>query len=94
MLTKYNNICVICGRPKQDIHHLVFGRGLRELADEDNLTAPLCRMCHDEIHNNGVASGLSKIVGQLLFEMEQVKKGVPQETAREQFRKRYGRSYL
>jgi hypothetical protein len=51
-------------------------------------------MCHSEIHNNGVASGLSKIVGQLLFEMELVKKGVPQEVAREQFRKRYGRSYL
>jgi ribosomal protein S14 len=94
MLTKYNNICVICGRPKQDIHHLVFGRGLRELADEDNLTAPLCRMCHDEIHNNGVASGLSKIVGQLLFEIDHVQQGETQDQARETFRKRYGRSYL
>lgn len=94
MLTNYDNICVICGKPKQHIHHLVFGVGLRVLADEDKLITPICEECHSEIHNNGVASGLSKIIGQLVYEMELVKKGVPQEMAREQFRKRYGRSYL
>lgn len=94
MLTEYKDICVICGKPKNDIHHLVFGRGIKPLADEDGLVTPICRNCHDGIHQNGVASGLSKIVGQLLFEMDLVKKGIPQEVAREQFRKRYGRSYL
>lgn len=94
MLTEYNDICVICGRPKEDIHHLVFGRGLRPLATEDELLTPICRDCHDTIHKNGVAGGLSKIIGQLLFEMDLVKKGIPQDMAREQFRKRYGRSYL
>jgi hypothetical protein len=54
----------------------------------------LCRMCHEEIHNNGVASGLSKIVGQLLFEIDHVQQGETQDQAREIFRKRYGRSYL
>jgi hypothetical protein len=94
MLTEYKDICVICGKPKEHTHHLIFGWSNRKLCDEDKITAPLCEKCHSEIHNNGVASGLSKIVGQLLFEMELVKKGVPQEVAREQFRKRYGRSYL
>lgn len=94
MLTEYDNICVICGKPKQHIHHLVFGFGLRALADEDKLTTPICEKCHSEIHASGVAGGLSKIVGQLLFEMDLVKKGIPQDMAREQFRKRYGRSYL
>jgi len=94
MLTEFNNICLVCGKPKQEIHHLVFGRGLRELADKDRLTIPLCSECHREIHKNGVAAHLSKCLGQMEYEMEQVKKGVPQEVARESFRKRYGRSYL
>ena len=94
MLTEYTNICAICGKPKEEIHHLVFGRGLRPLADADGLTIPLCRGCHEAIHQNGAAGSLSKIVGQILFEMDLVKKGIPQEIAREQFRKRYGRSYL
>jgi hypothetical protein len=67
---------------------------MRKLCDDDKITCPLCEKCHEEIHNSGVAGGLSKIIGQLLFEMELVKKGIPQDMAREQFRKRYGRSYL
>lgn len=94
MLTEYKDICVICGRPKEHTHHLIFGWGMRKLCDEDKITCPLCEKCHEEIHNSGVAGGLSKIVGQLLFEMDLVKKGIPQDMAREQFRKRYGRSYL
>ena len=94
MITEFQNICVICGKPRKEIHHLVFGRGMRPLADADGLTVPLCMSCHKAIHYNGVASEMSKIIGQLEYEMEQVKKGVPQEVARENFRKRYGRSYL
>lgn len=94
MLTEYKDICLICGRPKQEIHHLVFGRGMRELAEGDNLTAPLCGKCHKELHYNGIAGAESKIIGQLVYEMDLVAQGIPQEMAREQFRKRYGRSYL
>ena len=74
MLTEYKDICVICGRPKEHTHHLIFGWGMRKLCDDDKITCPLCEKCHEEIHNSGVAGGLSKIVGQLLFEMDLVKK--------------------
>ena len=94
MITEYKDICLICGKPKEETHHLVFGRGLRELADEDKLTIPMCNRCHKALHYNGLSANLSKIIGQLEFEIEQVKQGVPQEVARENFRKRYGRSYL
>lgn len=86
MVTEYEKICAICGKPDVEIHHLVFGRGLRELADADSLTIPLCRECHKAVHLNGTASTLSKMLGQAWYE-----KTVGD---RESFRKRYGRSYL
>lgn len=88
MITKYENICAICGRAKEETHHLVFGRGLRQLADEDKLTIPLCHDCHSDIHMNGTAAALSKMLGQIYWEKEH-----PEQT-REDFRKRYGRSWL
>lgn len=87
MITQYKEICLICGKPASEIHHLVYGRGLRELALEDGLEAPLCGSCHKDIHYSGVAGTMSKIIGQLQWESEH-------EEGREGFRKRYGRSYL
>ena len=87
MITEYKDICVVCGRPKEETHHLVFGRGMRKLADEDGLVIPLCNSCHDVLHECGVAGALSKIIGQLQWENEH-------DGSREDFRKRYGRSYL
>ena len=95
ILTKYTENCAICGTPTEEVHHLCFGRGLRELSNEDGLTLPMCRMCHDELHRKStVASELSRICGQLAFEKSLCEKGVSAEDAREQFRKRYGKSYL
>ncbi len=94
MVTEYTNICLICGKPKDHTHHLISGRGRRPLCDEDNLTVPLCWKCHDEIHLNNTSIALSKIVGQLVYEKDLVAKGIPPEMAREQFRRRYGESYL
>lgn len=94
MLSEYKDICLLCGKPKQETHHLVFGRGLRELADKDHLTASLCSECHKAIHYNGVASAESKIIGQLIYEIDKIEQGMTQAEAREEFRKRYGRSYL
>ncbi len=101
MVTEYKNICAICGKPAECTHHLVFGRGMRALADKDKLTMPMCNGCHNmaesplnRIHGNPMAEHLSKIIGQLSFELNLTTKGFPQELAREEFRKRYGRSYL
>lgn len=84
-------ICNICGRPAEAKHHLIFGRGLRDLADEDELFIHICNSCHNmgsilsRIHDNPMAEKLSKMLGQAIYE---------QKYSREQFVKRYGRSYL
>jgi len=87
MVTEYDNICALCGAPKEHTHHLVFGRGMRPLADSDHLTIGLCSKCHMAIHEDrtGVAQMMSKIIGQMEYEKTHT---------REEFRKRYGRSYL
>lgn len=98
MITEYKDICGICGARSSEIHHLVFGRGLRPLADSDGLTLPVCGKCHKEIHYNSVASQLSKILGQVAYEAWYMSDFGDAETltktARESFRTRYGRSYL
>lgn len=94
MITKYGQYCICCGKPKEDTHHLVFGTGNRKLADRWNLTCPVCRSCHEQIHGNVMAEKLSKIAGQLLFEKEDILRGESEEGAREHFRQIFGRSYM
>jgi len=100
IVTKYTEICALCGKPASDPHHLVYGRGLRKLADSDYLVLSVCRNCHDEIHKNGAAGQLSKIAGQLAWEKRYVARQaeIPfedlEEEAREEFRSRYGVSFL
>ena len=77
IVVDYDNICAICGKPKDVWHHLIFGQGQRKLADEDGLTIPLCNGCHNmqytafrcaQIHDNSMAEALSKAVGQKAWE--------------------------
>ena len=93
MITEYEDYCILCNRPRTDIHHLVFGVGRRNLADEDGLTMPLCDSCHKAIHQ-GKMQTLSKIIGQLLYERNKCAEGMTVEEARESFRRRYFESYL
>lgn len=99
-LTDYDSICIICGKPAQCRHHLVFGNALRSKADKDNLIMAMCNDCHNmatqvtgRIHDNSMAESLSKIVGQLVYELRYMDPEA-RKKAREDFRKRYGRSYL
>lgn len=85
MIVKDEQYCFICGRPKTQVHHLVFGIALRKLAEEDKLVAPICDQCHCAIHENYAAGQMSKMIGQLCYEKTHT---------REEFRERYGRSYL
>lgn len=83
-------------------HHLIFGNGRRDLAEEDGIWIP----CTDDehttgelarrIHDNSMAESLSKIAGQLAWESEYYRKaaGCGQFSARKAFRMRYGKSYL
>lgn len=94
MITKYEDYCLICGKPKTDIHHLVFGNAKRRIADTDGLTMPLCREHHEAMHNDKAMQVMSHIVGQLYYERNKCANGLAPDEAREDFRRRYGVSYL
>lgn len=93
MITKYENYCLICGRPRTEVHHLIMGTSGRKLADEDGLTIPLCNKCHNDMHMNTTCNQLSKILGQMAWEKEFYRRG-HEGDAREAFRKRFGKSYI
>lgn len=86
VVTEYTEYCLLCGKPVEHAHHLVFGRGLRNLADADRLVIPLCMECHEHIHTDRISGKLSKMFGQAVWEKHY--------GDREDFRRRYGRSYL
>lgn len=97
---RYSGYCFFCGSPNvSGVHHLVFGRGFRDLADQDGLMVPVCSSCHttgkisDRVHDNPMAEKLSKMFGQAIYERNECAKGATLDEAREKFRKRYGRSY-
>ena len=103
IVTEYTNISAFSQNPRECDHHLIFGSGLRKLADEDGRIIPLTNKEHnlgndtEKIHGNQAAEKLSKMVGQLAFEKEFYKKALgagEEDPAREAFRKRYGISYL
>lgn len=94
-ITKNTGLCAICGkRVATEEHHVINGNGLRDLADKDLLTLDICSDCHRFIHKNAQAEKLCKIIGQLAFEKNLIAKGETEDNAREQFRKRYSRSWL
>lgn len=101
IITKYTENCMFCGRPTTIPHHFLFGRGIRNHAEEDGVKGPVCNNCHtmgapvsSRIHDNPMAEKLSKMVGQLAWEKHAVAKGMTEDESREAFRERYGVSYL
>jgi len=111
IVTEYEDISAFSGAPAECTHHLIFGRGLRELAEKDHLWIPLTNAEHNmnshgqrwQVHENAPAEALSRIAGQLAWEKEYIAnelcttdslKEILYKEAREQFRKRYGISYL
>lgn len=107
-VTKYETTSAFSGTPTNVRHHLLFGKGIRPLAEEDGIWIPLTDAEHNmsprgtinQVHDNPAAEKLSKIAGQLAWERNYLikKYELPfddlSEEAREAFRKRYGKSYL
>lgn len=91
-------LCAICGKLATETHHLIYGSSQRKLADRDGITMPLCRSCHKDIHYIGKLGALSKMFGQLMWERWFMADfGHADKTlkdTREEFRQRYGQSYL
>lgn len=105
IVTNYEDISAFSGAPTECIHHLIFGRGLRELSDIHGLWIPLTNAEHNmsakgtinQIHGNPVAEKLSKMLGQIAFEKEYYRKQLyngDEDPAREKFRKIFNKSYL
>lgn len=92
IVTEYDGICFFCGRQAEGEHHLIFGTAGRDLSEKDGLKVPTCNDCHNtgevlrRIHDNPMAEKLSKMLGQAIFE--------GRIGTREEFQKRYGKSYL
>ena len=92
IVTEYKEICFFFFIQAEGEHHLIFGTAGRELSEKDGLKVPTCNNCHNmgdklnRVHDNPMAEKLSKMLGQAIFEN---KIGT-----REDFRKRYGKSYL
>ena len=99
MITEYIDFCLICGKPRECEHHLLRG-SRRQLAEDDDLTMPMCDDCHNMgekdrvLHGNFMAEALSKIVGQLAYEKKKCAEGFTEDDAREEFRRIYGKSWL
>jgi len=108
IITNFENISTFSGLPSECEHHCVFGRGLRDLAEEDGLKIYLTNKEHNmsskgtinQIHGNPAAEKLSKMVGQLAWEKHWIaeKYSLPfsdiETEAREAWRERYGKSFL
>lgn len=111
IVTEYDDISAFSGSPTEAHHHLCFGRGIRELAEQDGLWIPLTNAEHNmspngqryQVHENPPAEALSRMLGQVAWEKEYIAetltktealKEILYKEAREEFRKRYGISYL
>lgn len=76
IVTKYENYSAFSGTPTKTHHHLLFGRGIRPLAEADGVWIPLTDEEHNkssegikhQVHENPAAEKLSKIAGQLAWE--------------------------
>lgn len=51
ILTDKLDCCFICGRPKEHLHEVFFGRN-RINSMKYDCVVPLCSACHDKVHND------------------------------------------
>lgn len=102
VIVENEHYSAISGEEAECRHHLLFGNGRRDLAEEDGLWIPLTNSEHTtgelsrRIHDNSMAEDMSKIAGQLAWESEWYRERaeLPSFAARRAFRSRYGKSYL
>ena len=88
ILTKDMSRCVICGRPKEAVHH-VFGGPNRKNSEKYGLKIPLCNSCHnmspESIHFNRELDLTIKRKAQKIFESKY---------SHELFMEVFGKNYL
>lgn len=73
IITKWVDYCFICGKPREELHHVLYGNK-RNLADQDHLLLPLCNYHHQDskngIHNNAGMKALSQALAQACWERQ------------------------
>lgn len=77
--------CYLCGAWATDTHHCLHG-SYRKQADADGLTVRLCRECHQALHDKGTNDRALQAEAQMAWERHY--------GSREEFIKRYGRSFI
>ncbi len=91
MITDDLEHCYFCGRTPVQFHH-IYGGPNRKIATEDNMIVPLCLECHAKAHNDQRINRVLKQRGQIAYEDVYIQRAAL--LAREEFRNRYGKSYL
>lgn len=86
IITDYTDFCIMCAKPNTEPHHLINGRGKRQLSDDSKLIIPVCRECHELIHKDARVGNLAKVLGQIAWEKEN-------NAGREDFIRKFGKSY-
>jgi len=81
-------ICYLCGKPmvRSEKHHCLNGLGYRDKSEADGLFCFVHPQCHKYIHSHPMTARTLKMRSQCVFEAEI--------GSREEFIKRYGKSYL
>ena len=88
-IQKDKEYCYICGKALYgvvDPHHIFEGTANRRKSDEDGFVVYVHRCCHTWLHNHPLSMITYKKRAQRIFEEEL--------GSREDFIKRYGKSYL
>lgn len=88
--------CIICGKPAEK-HHC-FGSANRHLSTKDGLILPLCPEHHRDgenaVHRNADMALMVHMVGELSWIRVNALPFEDYESAKDRFRKRYGKNYL
>ena len=93
------NLCLVCGSPNVEVHHMIMGTANRKFSEQDGLICPLCPEHHrgnDGVHGHNVALKVAlEIIGQIAWERQTMAEtGCTIEIARKGFMRRYGQSFI
>ena len=110
IITKWLDNCMICYKPKEEMHHALYGNK-HKLADQDKLLMPLCQYHHQDskngVHYNMGMKVLSQQLAQACWQRQYLAEKLASdenlghqsvedwiEESADAFKARYGEFYL
>lgn len=107
IITKYDNMCLICNSPYVERHHLLGGTSKRQLADVDGVFCGLCPKHHNSskmsVHQNKEMKVLSQALAQACWQRQYLANKLSENggnaddyisESAEAFKARYGEYFL